>query len=59
MHPVFDVGLLRTYSNGSIQPPHRQCIDDEWENTVQEVLDHRVVKRGDQRKVEYLVKWLD
>ena len=60
IHPVFHVGLLRTYSsNGSIQPPPvPNLIDDEWEYTVQEVLDHRIVKRGKQRKIEYLVKWL-
>lgn len=35
-----------------------ELIDDEFEYTVDRVLDHREVKRGKQRKIEYLVHWL-
>lgn len=57
---VFHVGMLRTFhSNGTVQPPPPpELIDDEFEYTVETILDHKEVKRGKQRKLVYLVKWL-
>lgn len=58
LHPVFHVGLLRQYGdNGTTQPtPPPELIDDELEYTVETILDHREVRRGKQRKIQYLVK---
>ena len=60
INDVFHVGLLRKYkNNGAIQPPPvLDLINNEFEYTVDTILGHRVVKRGKQRKIEYLVHWL-
>ena len=60
-HAVFHVGLLQKYmSNGTIQPPPSpELVDNEYEYIVEALLDHRQVKRGKQRKNEYLVKRLE
>ncbi len=59
VHNVFHVSLIKPYrSDGRTQPPPPpELVDDCPEWTVEQVLDHRVVKRGHQRKVEYLIHW--
>ena len=58
VHAVFHVSLIKPYrSDGRTQPPPPpELFDDCPEGTVEQVLDHRV-KRGRQRKVEYLIHW--
>ena len=55
VHNVFHVSLIKPYrSDGRTQPPPPpDLVDDCPEWTVEQVLDHRVVKRGRQRNVEY------
>lgn len=59
-HPVFHASLLQPYRHdGSTQPPPAIEVEDgELEYEVEVILDHRVVKRGKQRKSQYLIKWL-
>ncbi len=51
------VPCLKPYrSDGRTQPPPPpELVDDCPEWTVEHVLDHKVVKRGRQSKVEYLI----
>ena len=59
IHPVFHVSLLKPYHpSGRTQPPPPAVwVDDEPEYEVEHILSHRVVKRGRNRKYEYLIKW--
>ena len=58
---MFHVSLIKpSRSDGCTQPPPPpELVDDCPEWTVEQVLDHRVVKRGRQRKVGYLIHWED
>ena len=42
-------------------PPPPDLVDDCPEWTVEQVLDHRIVRRGRQQKIEYqiLISWVD
>jgi len=56
---VFHASLIKPYrSDGRTQPPPPpELVDDCPEWTVEQVLDHKVVKRGRQCKVEFLIHW--
>ena len=56
VYTVFHVSLIKPYrSDGCTQPPPPpDLVDDCPEWTVEQVLDHRGVKRGRQRKVKLL-----
>ena len=57
VHNVFHVSLIKQYmSDGRPQPPHPLDLVDDC--TVEQVLDHRTVYRGRQRKIEYLISWV-
>ena len=60
VHKVFHMSLIKQYrADGRTQPPpHPDLVDDCPEWTVQQVLDHRVVRRGRQRKIKYLISWV-
>jgi len=59
VHNVFHVSLIKPYlSDGRTQPaPLPELIDDTPEWTVEQVIDHRIVYRGRQKKIEYLIHW--
>ncbi len=61
VHRVFHVSVIKPYrSDGRTQPPPPpELVDDCPEWTVEQVLDHRVVKRERRRKVAYLIHWED
>ena len=60
VHNVFHVSLIKQYrTDGRTQPPPPpDLVDDCTEWTVEQVLDHRVVRRGRQQKIEYLISWV-
>ena len=59
VHNVFHVSLVKPYRSDGCNhpPPPPALIDDCPEWTVEQVLDHRVVKHGRQSKAEYLIHW--
>ena len=59
IHNVFHISLIKQYrSDGRTQPPPPpELVEDHPEWTVEQILDHRVVKRGNQHKLEYLIGW--
>jgi len=56
---VFHVSLIKPYkSDGRTQvPTPPELVNDFPEWTVEQVLDHTVVERGHECKVEYLIHW--
>lgn len=58
-HDVFHVCYLKPYRDDKrVQsPPIPEMIDDEPEFEVETILDHRVTKRGRQRKLQYLLRF--
>ena len=58
-HNVFHISLIKQYRSGgrTQPPPPPELVEDHPEWTVDQILDHRVVKRGNQRKLEYLIGW--
>ena len=59
IHNVFHISVLKRYhSDGRVQPPLPEVIDDEPEWEIERILKHRLVKRGRKTKVEYLVKFV-
>ena len=59
-HNVFHVSNLQPYrTDGRVQPPPIPLvIDDDLQYEVDQVIDHRDIKRGNRSKREYLLKWL-
>ena len=59
VHNVFHVSLIKPYlSDGRTQPPPApELIDNTPEWIVEQVIDHRIVYRGRQKKIEYLIHW--
>jgi hypothetical protein len=60
MHNVFHMSLLRVYKEGKYprSPDILECIEGEYEYTVEKVADHIYVQSRKNTKVlEYLVKW--
>ena len=59
MHDVFHTELLKPFKAGDrSQPmPNPVEVDGELEYEVEAILAEKTVKRGNQRKVEYMVKW--
>jgi hypothetical protein len=60
IHNVFHISLVKPYRlDGRTQPPPAPLlVDGELEFEVEQILQHREVKRGKQIKIQYLVKWL-
>ena len=60
MHTVFHVSLIKQYrTDGRTQPPPPpDLVDDCIEWTVEQVLDQKVIRRGRQQKIEYLISWV-
>ena len=58
-HNVFHISLIKQYRSGgrTQPPPPPELVEDHPEWTVEQILDHRVVKRGNRRKLEYLIGW--
>ena len=61
MHPVFHVSLLQAYrADGTYQPPKEPLFYDDaglpWYE-VEDILQHRELKRGKRSVVQYLIKW--
>ena len=51
--------LKRYHKNSHIEPPPPpEVVDDELEWEVERIINHRLVKRGRQNKLEYLIKFL-
>jgi hypothetical protein len=60
MHNVFHVSLLRVYKEGKHprSPDLPECIESEYEYTVEKIIEHRYVQSGKNKHVlEYLMKW--
>ena len=60
MHNVFHVSLLRVYKEGKQprSPNIPECIEGEYEYTLEKIDKHRYVQSGKNKQVlEYLVKW--
>ena len=59
LHDVFHVSLLKPYqASGTVQPPPPlEVSDGSLEYVVEQVLTHRVRRRGQSSTREYLIKW--
>jgi hypothetical protein len=60
MHNVFHVSLLGVYKEGKHprSPDILECIEGEYEDTVEKIIIHRYVQSGKNEHVlEYLIKW--
>ena len=59
IHNVLHISLIKQYrGDGRTQPPPPpELVEDHPEWTVEQILDHGTVKRGNQRKLEYLIGW--
>src|SRR5688572_18995802 len=63
LHPVFHVDKLSPWKgndvNGLLPPPPEPVeLDDNYEYTVQDIIDSKIVKRGKKRTMQYLVNWM-
>lgn len=61
IHNVFHVSLLKPYfqDNDYQPPPAPVIIDDKPFYVVEQILNHRDVRRGKRSERQYLVKWLN
>ena len=58
VHKVFQVSLIKQYRTDVRTQPPPPPVDDCTKRTVEQVLDHRVVRRGRQQKIGYLISWV-
>ena len=61
IHNVFHVSLLKPYYPDSKvkPPPPPTIVNNEAAYDVEQILDHRDVRRGNRMERQYLVKWLN